>query len=105
MYGCVGGHEEIVRILIDIGPNVEFYIEIDCTPLIKATSAGHINIAKVLLEHKNGISTWSNIFEKMFEKTPWLVLMDTEMVRLLLETGTDQEHKFHEVHMLLSRQQ
>jgi len=57
MYGCVGGHEEIVRILIDIGPNVEFYIEIDCTPLIKATSAGHINIAKVLLEHKNGIST------------------------------------------------
>jgi len=63
IYGRAAEHEE-VRVSLDSGADVEDHNEIGYTPLINTASAGHIHIAKVLLEHKNGINTRSNIFEK-----------------------------------------
>ncbi|KYM87840.1 Ankyrin repeat and KH domain-containing protein mask [Atta colombica] len=86
IYGRADGHKE-VRVSLDSGADVEDHNEIGYTPLMNTASTGHIHIVKVLLEYKNSINTRSNIFEKN--------------IILLLETGTDQEHKFHEMHIVL----
>ena len=64
MYACNGGHEEIVKILLDQGANIEDHNENGHTPLMEAASSGHVNIAKILLEKGAGINTHSNEFKE-----------------------------------------
>lgn len=47
MYACAGGHEEVVRVLLESGANVEDHNENGHTPLMEAASAGYVNVAKV----------------------------------------------------------
>jgi ankyrin repeat domain-containing protein 17 len=47
MYACAGGHEEVVRTLLNAGANVEDHNENGHTPLMEAASAGHVGVAKV----------------------------------------------------------
>lgn len=47
MYGCAGGHDEVVKILLANGANVEDHNENGHTPLMEAASAGHVGVAKV----------------------------------------------------------
>lgn len=47
MYACAGGHNEVVKILLDAGANVEDHNENGHTPLMEAASAGHVNVAAV----------------------------------------------------------
>ena len=47
MYACAGGHEEVIRVLLDAGANVEDHNENGHTPLMEAASAGHVGVAKV----------------------------------------------------------
>lgn len=49
MYACAGGHVQTVRVLLDAGANVEDHNENGHTPLMEAASAGHVEVAKVLI--------------------------------------------------------
>lgn len=91
MYGCAGGHEEVVRVLLESGANVEDHNENGHTPLMEAASAGHVPVAKILLEHGAGINTHSNEFKES-ALTLACYKGHLEMVRFLLEAGADQVH-------------
>ena len=47
MYACAGGHESVVKTLLENGANVEEHNENGHTPLMEAASAGHVAVAKV----------------------------------------------------------
>ena len=63
-YAACGGHEEVVRALIDSTANVEEHNENGHTPLMEAASAGHVGVAKILLDAGAGINTHSNEFKE-----------------------------------------
>ena len=90
MYACAGGHEEVVRVLLEAGANVEDHNENGHTPLMEAASAGHCGVAKILLEFGAGINTHSNEFKES-ALTLACYKGHLEMVRFLLEAGADQE--------------
>ena len=50
--------------LIDAKANVEEHNENGHTPLMEAASAGHVNVAKLLLASGAGINTHSNEFKE-----------------------------------------
>ena len=64
MYACAGGHEAVVRLLLENGSHVEDHNENGHTPLMEAASAGHVGVAKILLEYGAGINTHSNEFKE-----------------------------------------
>ena len=64
MYACSGGHEEVVKVLLDSGANIEDHNENGHTLLMEAASSGHVGIAKVLLDRGAGINTHSNEFKE-----------------------------------------
>lgn len=64
MCACAGGHEHVVRVLLQSGANVEDHNENGHTPLMEAASAGHVPVAKTLLGHGAGINTHSNEFKE-----------------------------------------
>lgn len=47
MYGCAGGYEDVVRVLLAAGSNIEEHNENGHTPLMEAASAGHVNVSQV----------------------------------------------------------
>ena len=47
MYACAGGHESVVKVLVDVGAGVEDHNENGHTPLMEAASAGHVQVARV----------------------------------------------------------
>ena len=63
-YGACGGHEEVVRVLIEANANVEEHNENGHTPLMETATAGHICVAQILLDHGAGINTHSNEFKE-----------------------------------------
>lgn len=89
MYGCAGGHEEVVKVLLEAGANVEDHNENGHTPLMEAASAGHVSVAKILLDHGAGINTHSNEFKES-ALTLACYKGHLDMVRFLLEAGADQ---------------
>lgn len=54
----------MVQELLLSGANVEIHNENGHTPLMEAASAGHVEVAKILLEHGAGINTHSNEFKE-----------------------------------------
>lgn len=64
MYACAGGHEAVVRLLLENGSHVEDHNENGHTPLMEAASAGHVGVAKILLQYGAGINTHSNEFKE-----------------------------------------
>lgn len=55
---------DIVKVLLKAGANIEDHNENGHTPLMEAASAGHVEVARVLLEYGAGINTHSNEFKE-----------------------------------------
>ena len=53
-----------MSVLISAGANVEEHNENGHTPLMEAASAGHVGVAKILLNAGAGINTHSNEFKE-----------------------------------------
>ncbi|XP_029659859.1 ankyrin repeat domain-containing protein 17-like [Formica exsecta] len=89
MYGCAGGHEEVVRVLLEAGTNVEDHNDLyGHTPLMEAASTGRVQIAKILLEHGAGINTHSNGKESALSLASRHGHL--KMFHFLLKAGADQ---------------
>ena len=56
MYGCGGGHVDVVRFLLEQGASLEAHNEHGYTPLMTAACAGHVEVAKILLSKEH--TTW-----------------------------------------------
>lgn len=54
----------MVIVLIESGANVEEHNENGHTPLMEAASAGHVGVARILLNAGAGINTHSNEFKE-----------------------------------------
>ncbi|VVD06099.1 unnamed protein product, partial [Leptidea sinapis] len=67
---------------------------------MEAASAGHVGVAKILLEHGAGINTHSNEFKES-ALTLACYKGHLDMVRFLLAAGADREHKTDEMHTAL----
>ena len=50
MYACASGHEEVVRVLLDAGADVELHNENGHSTLMEAASAGNVSIARQLVD-------------------------------------------------------
>lgn len=53
-----------MKVLLKAGANIEDHNENGHTPLMEAASAGHVEVARVLLEYGAGINTHSNEFKE-----------------------------------------
>lgn len=73
----------MVKVLLKEGANIEDHNENGHTPLMEAASAGHVEVARVLLEYGAGINTHSNEFKESAltlacykgQSPPFLVLL------------------------------
>lgn len=55
---------DVMKVLLKAGANIEDHNENGHTPLMEAASAGHVEVARVLLEYGAGINTHSNEFKE-----------------------------------------
>lgn len=64
IYACCGGYEDVVKVLLVHGAEIESHNENGHTPLMEAASGGHVNVAKLLLERGACINSHSNEFKE-----------------------------------------
>lgn len=86
---CLNGHTEVVKLLIDVGLNVNDTTHNGCTPLLLACQNGHYDIVKHLLD-LNGDTLNSCVDTTIKSASGWSVLHEacfqghTHVVRLLI---------------------
>lgn len=87
---CSGGYFELAQVLLKINANVEDRgSKRDCTPLMEAASAGHVDIVKLLLEHDADVNAQSSA-----GNTPLMYACSgghEEIVKILLDHGAKIE--------------
>jgi ankyrin repeat domain-containing protein 17 len=89
MFACCNGHHEVVQVLLAAGAHLEDHNENGHTPLMEAASAGHVNVAKILLDHGASINTHSSEFKES-ALTLACYKGHLPMVKFLLENGANQ---------------
>ena len=89
---CQGGHDELVRLLIEKGSNIEHRDKKGFTPLILAATSGYTKIVQILIDHNADIEAQS-------ERTKDTALSAAaqggryEVVEILLKNGANKEHR------------
>ncbi|PIK60415.1 putative ankyrin repeat and KH domain-containing protein mask [Apostichopus japonicus] len=87
---CSGGYFELAQVLLKINANVEDRgSKRDCTPLMEAASAGHVDIVKLLLEYEADVNAQSSA-----GNTPLMYACSgghEEIVKILLDNGAKIE--------------
>ncbi|CAD5219398.1 unnamed protein product [Bursaphelenchus okinawaensis] len=89
---CVGGHDTLVRLLIDRGANVEHRDKKGFTPLILAATGGHVEVCKLLISA-------GCVIDAQSERTKDTALSlacsggRRDVVELLLQFGANKEHR------------
>lgn len=87
---CSGGYFELAHVLLKMNANVEDRgSKGDCTPLMEAASAGHVDIVKLLLEYGADANAQSSA-----GNTPLMYACNgghEEIVKILLEQGANIE--------------
>ncbi|KAG1661828.1 Ankyrin repeat domain-containing protein 17 [Nymphon striatum] len=89
---CAGGHEELVKLLIDRHANIEHRDKKGFTPLILAATAGHISIVSMLVEGGADIEAQS----ERTKDTPLSLACSggrMEIVETLLSRSANKEHR------------
>ncbi|KAM7542139.1 hypothetical protein Aperf_G00000018490 [Anoplocephala perfoliata] len=99
-YAAANGHLNCVKLLLKYDSPMEEQNENGHTPLMEATSNGHIEVARCLIENGANINTHSSEF-----KESALTLASykghAEMVKFLLDAGASHEHRTDEMHTAL----
>ncbi|XP_054773946.2 ankyrin repeat domain-containing protein 17-like isoform X1 [Lytechinus pictus] len=87
---CSGGYFELAHVLLKMNANVEDRgSKGDCTPLMEAASAGHVDIVKLLLEYGADANAQSSA-----GNTPLMYACNgghEEIVKILLDQGANIE--------------
>ncbi|XP_011496279.1 PREDICTED: ankyrin repeat and KH domain-containing protein 1-like [Ceratosolen solmsi marchali] len=87
---CSAGYYELAQVLIAMNANIEDRgIKGDCTPLMEAASAGHVDIVSLLIAHGADVNAHSTS-----GNTPLMYACaggHEEVVRVLLEAGANVE--------------
>ncbi|XP_071482918.1 ankyrin repeat and KH domain-containing protein mask-like, partial [Diadema antillarum] len=87
---CSGGYFELAHVLLKMNANVEDRgSKGDCTPLMEAASAGHVDLVKLLLEYGADTNAQSSA-----GNTPLMYACNgghEEIVKLLLDQGANIE--------------
>uniref|UniRef100_A0A1I7RHD0 ANK_REP_REGION domain-containing protein n=1 Tax=Bursaphelenchus xylophilus TaxID=6326 RepID=A0A1I7RHD0_BURXY len=89
---CVGGHDALVKLLIERGANIEHRDKKGFTPLILAATGGHVEVCKLLIGAHCVIDAQSDR-----TKDTALSLACSggrrDVVELLLQYGANKEHR------------
>ncbi|XP_034251058.1 ankyrin repeat domain-containing protein 17 isoform X2 [Thrips palmi] len=87
---CSAGYYELAQVLLAMNANVEDRgIKGDCTPLMEAASAGHVDIVKLLINHGADVNAQSSS-----GNTPLMYGCAggySEVVKVMLEAGANVE--------------
>ncbi|VDI42961.1 serine/threonine-protein phosphatase 6 regulatory ankyrin repeat subunit A [Mytilus galloprovincialis] len=87
---CINGHLDIVKLLVNVGVNLNDTSNKGCTPLFQACEEGHYEIVKFLLD-LNGQALNSRVNTTLTDSTEWSVLDvacyngHIEVVKLLVD--------------------
>lgn len=89
-FAVAGGHENIIRLLLARGANIEAKGKSESTPLVEAIGQGRLNIIKLLVDNGvnvNAISDDSRPLELA------IVLGNPEIIKILIDAQADLEAK------------
>ncbi|XP_018026394.1 ankyrin repeat domain-containing protein 17 isoform X3 [Hyalella azteca] len=89
---CAGGYDELVRLLLSRGANIEHRDKKGFTPLILAATAGNVKVVETLLVHGANIEAQS----ERTKDTPLSLACSGgrfEVVELLLNRSSNKEHR------------
>lgn len=89
---CAGGHDDLVKLLLARGSNIEHRDKKGCTPLILAATAGHTSTCHILLDYGADIEAQSD----RTKDTALSLACSSgrqEVVELLLMSNANCEHR------------
>ena len=86
IYASLRGHENIVKLLLQSGANINIKDNTGSTALMHAASSNafrHINVAELLLKNGADITAKDNSGNTALDIATWVQGQNTEMVQLL----------------------
>ena len=91
MWACMGGHETVVRLLLEKGANIEAKDQDQQTALLIAAEGGYESVVRLLLEKGANIEAKDGLQQTALSTAAYFG--HEAVVRLLLEKGANTEAK------------